>query len=110
MTARASSAHVRVCAGRVIHEFDPWFNYRATEYMVEHGWAEFQVRQPLHTQRPVTLDVVTPVRSPLPGLVRPPGVVPARAARGLDHIPGAAADGLGALRGLQAARQGRLAQ
>ena len=28
--------------GRVIHEFDPWFNYRATEYMVEHGWDAFQ--------------------------------------------------------------------
>ena len=28
--------------GRVIHEFDPWFNYRATEYLgaqvAEHGW------------------------------------------------------------------------
>ena len=29
--------------GRVIHEFDPWFNFRATEYMVEHGWDKFQV-------------------------------------------------------------------
>ena len=28
--------------GRVIHEFDPWFNFRATEYMVEHGWQKFQ--------------------------------------------------------------------
>jgi len=27
--------------GRVIHEFDPWFNYRATEYLAEHGWTEF---------------------------------------------------------------------
>ena len=26
----------------MIHEFDPWFNYRATEYMVEHGWEKFQ--------------------------------------------------------------------
>ena len=24
--------------GYVIHEFDPWFNYRATEYLDEHGW------------------------------------------------------------------------
>jgi hypothetical protein len=30
--------------GRIIHEFDPWFNYRATEYMVAHGWDKFQVR------------------------------------------------------------------
>ena len=29
--------------GRVIHEFDPWFNYRATEYMVANGWDRFQV-------------------------------------------------------------------
>ena len=28
--------------GRIIHEFDPWFNYRATEYMVEHGYAKFE--------------------------------------------------------------------
>jgi len=27
--------------GRVIHEFDPWFNYRATEYLAEHGWKKF---------------------------------------------------------------------
>jgi dolichyl-diphosphooligosaccharide--protein glycosyltransferase len=27
--------------GRVIHEFDPWFNFRATEYLVEHGWTKF---------------------------------------------------------------------
>ena len=30
--------------GRVIHEFDPWFNFRATEYMVANGWDKFQVR------------------------------------------------------------------
>ena len=29
--------------GFVIHEFDPWFNYRATEYMVANGWDKFQV-------------------------------------------------------------------
>ena len=35
-----------VCAraGRVIHEFDPWFNYRATEFMAANGWDKFQVR------------------------------------------------------------------
>ena len=27
--------------GRVIHEFDPYFNYRATEYMWQHGWTKF---------------------------------------------------------------------
>lgn len=25
----------------VIHEFDPWFNFRATKYLVEHGWYAF---------------------------------------------------------------------
>ena len=30
--------------GPVIHEFDPWFNYRATEYMAANGWDRFQVR------------------------------------------------------------------
>eukprot|EP00490_Sorites_sp_Unknown_P014897 CAMPEP_0114676340 /NCGR_PEP_ID=MMETSP0191-20121206/49108_1 /TAXON_ID=126664 /ORGANISM="Sorites sp." /LENGTH=67 /DNA_ID=CAMNT_0001947181 /DNA_START=63 /DNA_END=263 /DNA_ORIENTATION=+ len=23
--------------GYIIHEFDPWFNYRAAEYLAEHG-------------------------------------------------------------------------
>jgi len=27
--------------GRVIHEFDPWFNYRATEYLVDNGREAF---------------------------------------------------------------------
>eukprot|EP00929_Paragymnodinium_shiwhaense_P005743 TRINITY_DN10805_c0_g1_i1.p1 TRINITY_DN10805_c0_g1~~TRINITY_DN10805_c0_g1_i1.p1 ORF type:complete len:801 (-),score=145.24 TRINITY_DN10805_c0_g1_i1:50-2452(-) len=27
--------------GRVIHEFDPWFNYRAAEYLAEHGTERF---------------------------------------------------------------------
>ena len=27
--------------GNVIHEFDPWFNYRATEYLSDHGWHAF---------------------------------------------------------------------
>ena len=27
--------------GPVIHEFDPWFNYRATQYLSDHGWHEF---------------------------------------------------------------------
>ena len=27
--------------GLVIHEFDPWFNYRATEYLDNNGWTPF---------------------------------------------------------------------
>jgi dolichyl-diphosphooligosaccharide--protein glycosyltransferase len=27
--------------GRIIHEFDPYFNYRAAEYLWEHGWRKF---------------------------------------------------------------------
>ena len=27
--------------GKVIHEFDPWFNYRATKYLVDNGWQKF---------------------------------------------------------------------
>mmetsp|Transcript_94686 Transcript_94686/g.247095 ORF Transcript_94686/g.247095 Transcript_94686/m.247095 type:complete len:898 (+) Transcript_94686:105-2798(+) len=27
--------------GYIIHEFDPWFNYRATEYLAEHGLEKF---------------------------------------------------------------------
>lgn len=27
--------------GKIIHEFDPWFNYRASEYLAEHGPAKF---------------------------------------------------------------------
>jgi len=39
--------------GRVIHEFDPWFNYRATEYLVRNGkdaffnWYDDQAWYPL---------------------------------------------------------------
>jgi len=39
--------------GRVIHEFDPWFNFRATEYLVDHGpraffdWYDEMVWYPL---------------------------------------------------------------
>eukprot|EP01127_Copromyxa_protea_P000109 TRINITY_DN10115_c0_g1_i1.p1 TRINITY_DN10115_c0_g1~~TRINITY_DN10115_c0_g1_i1.p1 ORF type:complete len:736 (-),score=161.56 TRINITY_DN10115_c0_g1_i1:24-2231(-) len=33
--------HAVLVFGRVIHEFDPWFNFRATEYMLEHGVFEF---------------------------------------------------------------------
>ena len=27
--------------GKVIHEFDPWFNFRATQYLSKHGWEKF---------------------------------------------------------------------
>jgi len=27
--------------GYIIHEFDPWFNYRAAEYLAEHGLSKF---------------------------------------------------------------------
>ncbi|CCW71932.1 unnamed protein product [Phytomonas sp. Hart1] len=27
--------------GELIHEFDPWFNYRAAEYLSTHGWSSF---------------------------------------------------------------------
>ena len=42
----AFSAHsIRMFAindyGLVIHEFDPWFNYRATEYLAQHGLSAF---------------------------------------------------------------------
>ena len=39
--------------GLVIHEFDPWFNYRATEYLDQHGlekffkWFDYMVWYPL---------------------------------------------------------------
>ena len=27
--------------GKVIHEFDPWFNFRATKYLADNGWHAF---------------------------------------------------------------------
>lgn len=27
--------------GKIIHEFDPWFNFRATKYLADNGWTEF---------------------------------------------------------------------
>jgi len=27
--------------GRIIHEFDPWFNFRATQYLADNGWVRF---------------------------------------------------------------------
>ncbi len=41
-----ASVYIRLDAvftyGRVIHEFDPWHNYRATEYLVKNGWEKFR--------------------------------------------------------------------
>lgn len=45
MNVLNSAYNIRLYAikeyGRVIHEFDPWFNYRATEYLAEHGMEKF---------------------------------------------------------------------
>ncbi|CBZ38022.1 oligosaccharyl transferase subunit, putative, partial [Leishmania donovani] len=37
-TVRMTSVQIY---GYLIHEFDPWFNYRAAEYMSTHGWSAF---------------------------------------------------------------------
>jgi len=36
-----SRLHAVTSFGRVIHEFDPYFNLRATEYLVDNGWNKF---------------------------------------------------------------------
>ena len=45
MAGLYSSYKIRLYAvevyGRVIHEFDPWFNFRATQYLVDNGWEKF---------------------------------------------------------------------
>jgi dolichyl-diphosphooligosaccharide--protein glycosyltransferase len=33
--------HAIITYGRVIHEFDPWFNFRATQYLVDNGLEKF---------------------------------------------------------------------
>lgn len=57
VAALTSAYNIRLFAvknfGRVIHEFDPWFNYRAAEYLAEHGaerffkWFDHSVWYPL---------------------------------------------------------------
>jgi dolichyl-diphosphooligosaccharide---protein glycosyltransferase len=41
----ASAYYIRCHAineyGPIIHEFDPWFNMRATQYLADNGWTEF---------------------------------------------------------------------
>ena len=39
--AYAFRMHAIDAYGSVIHEFDPWFHFRATEYLVQHGWHAF---------------------------------------------------------------------
>jgi asparagine N-glycosylation enzyme membrane subunit Stt3 len=45
MFALLSAYNIRLHAletyGNVIHEFDPWFNYRATVYLRDHGVEKF---------------------------------------------------------------------
>ena len=56
--------HIRMYAihtyGYVIHEFDPWFNYRATEYLADRGWHACAAARPVI---PVSIVVLGP---PLP--------------------------------------------
>ena len=44
-TAMKQAYFIRLFAintyGRVIHEFDPWFNFRATQYLLDNGWTRF---------------------------------------------------------------------
>jgi len=40
-TAFTIRLHAVNVYGRVIHEFDPWFNFRATDYLVNHGTKAF---------------------------------------------------------------------
>jgi len=40
-TAFTIRLHAVEVYGRVIHEFDPWFNFRATDYLVNHGTKAF---------------------------------------------------------------------
>ena len=54
LLAAHNAYHIRMFAiriyGNVIHEFDPWFNYRATEYLALNGvknffsWFDYKVR------------------------------------------------------------------
>ena len=45
LAACVAAVYIRLQAvfnyGRVIHEFDPWFNFRATQYLVDHGYKAF---------------------------------------------------------------------
>uniref|UniRef100_A0A7S3JR16 dolichyl-diphosphooligosaccharide--protein glycotransferase n=1 Tax=Aureoumbra lagunensis TaxID=44058 RepID=A0A7S3JR16_9STRA len=45
LLAASNAYNIRMYAiriyGNVIHEFDPWFNYRATDYLANNGWKKF---------------------------------------------------------------------
>ena len=41
MSAYTIRLHAENEYGRIIHEFDPWFNFRATKYLWENGWTKF---------------------------------------------------------------------
>ncbi len=68
--AAYSAYHIRMYAidgyGRLIHEFDPWFNFRATQYLFDNGVSKFfkwcVTRIPvhgLHVIRVTHLSIVT---------------------------------------------------
>ena len=45
VAALSSAYYIRMYAindyGPIIHEFDPWFNFRATQYYADNGWEKF---------------------------------------------------------------------
>jgi len=41
LTAYSIRLYAVINFGKVIHEFDPWFNYRAAEYLKQHGASKF---------------------------------------------------------------------
>jgi dolichyl-diphosphooligosaccharide--protein glycosyltransferase len=58
--------HAVATYGAVIHEFDPWFNYRATKYLVDHGWDAFRQWHDYESWYPLGRPVGTTV---YPGLM-----------------------------------------
>ena len=54
--------------GRVIHEFDPWFNMRAAQYLADHGYKAFfkvrAARRVVLSARGRRAHARTPARSP----------------------------------------------
>ncbi|CUG28678.1 oligosaccharyl transferase-like protein, putative, partial [Bodo saltans] len=51
--------------GMVIHEFDPWFNYRATQYLSKNGWQRKKVTKLMYSWYPLGRPVGTTI---YPGL------------------------------------------
>ena len=58
--------HAVATYGKVIHEFDPWFNFRATKYLVENGWKKFSTWHDYESWYPLGRPVGTTV---YPGLM-----------------------------------------